>query len=98
MRKICRYFFFFAFLPFFLVFFFAAFLAVFFFVALGPMPTQPSTVSTASLILLFFFAIYHSLNGGKAALYRSQNVASTLSDRLGWPTIQTHQLDAAAGS
>jgi hypothetical protein len=41
------------------------FLAVFFlavFLAFGPMPTQLSTVSTISLILLFFFAMNHSLN------------------------------------
>lgn len=47
-------------------FFFAPFVAdlgAFFFVAFGPIPTQLSTVSTTFLILLFFFAIYHSLNG-----------------------------------
>ena len=55
-----------AFLPFLAVLgvdFFAAFFVAVFFRAFGPMPTQLSTVSTTSLILLFFFAIYHSLNG-----------------------------------
>ena|SRR5450432_1551727 len=44
--------------------FFAAFVDGGFF-AFGPMPTQLSTVSTTSLILPFFFAMYHSLNEGK---------------------------------
>jgi len=56
------YFFFFLaafFFPFFFVFLgAAAFFAVFFFLAFGPMPTQPSTVSTTFLIVLFFFAMF----------------------------------------
>jgi hypothetical protein len=39
--------------------FFAVFVA-FFFLALGPMPTQPSTVSTTFLIRLFFFVMCRS--------------------------------------
>jgi hypothetical protein len=48
---------------FFLTFFRAGFLAllvVVFFAAFGPIPTQPSTVSTTFLTLLFFFAMTHS--------------------------------------
>ena len=61
-------------LLFFGVFFFTAFLLflaafgdAFFavFLAFGPKPTQLSTVSTTSFILLFFFAMNHSLKMGK---------------------------------
>ena len=61
-----HFFFFFAtFLPFFgaAASFFVFFAALGFvpFVAFGPIPTQLSTVSTASLILLFFFAMFAPL-------------------------------------